>query len=503
MSTREDLPEVLAVLVRQSVAASYRTGADNGMVIDVYGGAIDGWREKQIGIGPGESQAPLNLPARELYLEQDEHSVALRAGYRAHIERMLGLAGRAPQDARTDAEHVLSIETALAAAMPSAEDAMGEQRRFLSPRSPEELRQQYPHFDWSAFLRRFGAPSSSTINLGWLPFFERWDALVDTQPLEAWHAYLRFHLLTDRSRFLPAAFRETSFDFFGRTVDGRTEAPARWRECVGLERRYLPDPLSRVFLERAASPRLVIRADDFYGNARRAAEAQFRRNLDKPGAPVSLDEWGLPPIWVGGFYDPAKNAVAMTAAQLLFFAGEEGTDLAALYGGLGSFIGHELSHGFDPLGSQYDTDGRLRPWWSKRDHERYEQRTQCVAKTYSQLDYPTGDRVRGEAVVGEQSAELMGHQLALAAYRRASAGAPEGVRDGLSAEQRFFVSAAQFMCLDASPEVWRQLVDTDPHAFGPPGVTGTVLNMPGFTEAFACRPGQAMVRPVARMCRVW
>jgi len=560
MTSTRELAPVLGRLIRQSVPSSYRTGRDNGMVLDVSGGGGgDGWRSKVLSISSGQAQAPLNLPDRALYLDASADGVALREHYRDHVARMLQLAGQPAETARNDAAAVLALETALAQVLPTGEDFEGDLERFVNPRTPEQLRRQYPHFDWDEFLRALEAPAVAKVELDWLPFFERWDALAESTPLSGWQAYLRFHLITDRARFLPQAFRDESFAFFDQTVDGKSEALPRWRDCMNAVQRYLPDPLSRVFLEQgdrpqlnarvesmfeelrtvmrdrieAATwlstnsrrktldkldamrlavshpqqwrddPRLVIRADDAYGNAQRAGTAQYRRSFDGLGQPLALDEWSLPPIWVGGFYSPTRNALYMTAAQLLFYAGDDGDDLAALYGGLGSFIGHELSHGFDPMGSQYDIEGRVRPWWTPRDRKRFEQRTDCVAETYSQLSYPNGDRLDGKRVVTEQTAELVAHQIALDAYHRATAGKAEADRHGLSAEQRFYVSAAQTICLDATPEVWSQLVNTDPHAFGPPGVQGTMLNMPDFAETFGCQPSQAMARPVEAMCRIW
>ena len=558
MQSKRELPAVIGALIRDSVPGSYWTGLRNGMLVGVYGGAIDGWKTKRLGIGPGESLDPLNLPAREMYLDTDEASVVRRARYREHIATMLELTGQPAAAARRDARQVLEMETALAGAMPSPAD-LDDLSRMLNPRDAASLAKDYPDFDWQALLRHLSATQVDSVNLDWPPFMAQWNELARDRPLPAWQAYLRFHLVTDRARFLPEAYRKASFAFFGAELDGATEEAPRWQTCMSETRRYLPDPVSRMLLERGDrpkvnaqlqtmfeelraamherieaaewlspssrrashakldamrlavshpsewldDPRLVIRADDYYGNGRRASEALRRRALDRLGEPVLLDEWGLPPIWVGGFYSSGLNAVYMTAAQLLFFAGEDGQDLAGLYGNLGSFVGHEMSHGFDPMGAQFDGDGRLRPWWSDEDREHFEQRTQCVADTFSALTYPTGDRLKGASVVTEQTAELTGTRLALAAYRRATADHPEGVRDGLTADQRFYVSSAQSICLDASPEVWRQLVDTDPHAFGPPGVNGTLQNMPGFAEAFGCKAGESMMRPRERMCDVW
>lgn len=185
ITSKAELPMVLGALIRNSVPGSYWTGLNNGMVLDIYGGAVDGWRQKHLGIGAGASQDPLNLPSREMYLDTSEQGLQLLDRYREHIVSMLELTGRNKGDAQRDADQVLGLETALAAALPGSEDTAGDQQRFINLLPIKALAERSPHFDWRTLLRALGAPEVETVSLGWIPFIEAWDAAVRDRPVSA------------------------------------------------------------------------------------------------------------------------------------------------------------------------------------------------------------------------------------------------------------------------------------------------------------------------------
>ena len=544
-----DLPTVLGNLQRG--AALHDTEAIL-FVLLAYGDPEEGGQRLTLSLETGWD---LGLPSRENYLDESERQVKLRAAYQGHIGRMLHLLGASESASEDLAAKVLALETALAEARLSASVLRNDAKATTNLWSPEELAQLTPRFSWTAYFRALGLPEDHRINISQPDYLRRLDELLAATPLATWQAFLRFHLVSSqRTSLLPTAIREAHFEFYGRKFFGREELPERWRTCIDQVDSALPEALSRVFVEhawdpelgertiqlfeaiRAAfarrienapwlapetkrqaleklaavrlsvgapqqwfdDPRLVIRRDDAFGNARRAAESARRASFHGLGEPVSLDDWGRPPTWVGGYYTNAQNAIVMTAAQLLYFA-DGLDDPGVLYGGLGVFLGHELSHGFDSLGRNYDAQGHLKDWWTKEDGERFQAQARCVAEQFSTYEFAPGVPVNGDLVISEQTAELVGWVLAWDAFESLWEDGPID-RD---AARRFFLSSAQVVCFEATPDTWRAIAAGDSHAFGAPGIHGTVTNMPSFAQTFGCEEGQPMVKPEEELCVVW
>jgi predicted metalloendopeptidase len=384
------------------------------------------------------------------------------------------------------------------------------------------------------------------------------NASITDENLGVLKAYLKLALVIDHNALMPANFRSRHFDFFGKTLSGQDEPSPRWRTCVGLTKIVMPEAVSRMFIastgigdRKAASLGVLqdIRAEmqrrietaDWIEDATRAAAltklGQLRASfvapdtwLDDPaitaapgeavettlrfsmarrarefgalGVPMNINEWFDAPIYVSGFQVNETNAIYITAAQMLMLDIGSG-DLAVEYGGLGVFVGHELSHGYDKLGSQYDGLGRAVNWWTEADGQKFDDRMQCISEEASTYKYPSGYPVLGELVVSEEAAEMTGLSLAYAAYKRAKAKADPPERDGLTADQRFFTAAAQTFCMQASDESWGLISSTDSHMWGAPGINMLMRNSPEFAEAFGCQPGDPMVKPEADICRTW
>ncbi len=505
----------------------------------------------------------LGLPSRNSYLDQSQPAKDLRLEYRNFLATQLRLLEATPQqqvgfDHDQRAEAVIQLETKLAEARLELSVLRNEASARENLLDMAELQQLTPGFGWRTYFATLGLPSTNRINVVEPDFLRRVDQLLRATPLPVRSDFLKLRLLSTRPQLLPETFRRAYFEFYGRILSGLSAQPSRSATCIGQIDRDLANPLSRVFLQavwepklgertaeifetiRAAfakrirnaswldpatqaralekleavrlsvgspsrwpdDPKLVVRPDDAYGNSRRAAQSSRRAEFHGLDRPLDPDAWDRPPTWVGGYYENGRNGIVMTAAQLLYFAdGLE--DPAILHGGLGVFLGHELSHGFDPLGRSYDAQGRLRDWWTSEDGDAFDEKAQCVADHYSSYSYAPGIPVNGELVVSEQTAELVGWTLAWDAFV-ASAGSADGQQaPDRGSARRFFLASAQVLCYEATEESWRVQATSDSHAFGAPGLNGTVTNLPAFSEVFECRDSAPMTKPSAEVCSVW
>jgi endothelin-converting enzyme/putative endopeptidase len=499
----------------------------------------------------------LGLPDRDQYLAEGATDAALRKDYQAHVERMLRLTGLAAGAAADGARTVLRIETALARASLTRVEKR-DPRKLWHRTASAELARATPSFRWGEYLEEAGAPPGvEWVNVAEPAFLAELERLLAAEPLPAWKTYLRWHLVRSRASSLSRRFQEASFDFYGRRLEGVRELKPRWKRCVAWVDRDLGEALGRIFSERVFPPAmkadaermvglvqaamraridrlawmsaetrraaheklaamrnkigfpdrwrdysaLEVRPDDFAGNVQRSLAFETRRQLAKIGKPVDRDEWQMTPPTVNAYYDPSLNEMNFPAGVLLPPLWDTRLDLAPGYGNTGQTVGHELVHGFDDEGRRFDARGNLRDWWSAADAAEFEKRARCIEEQYAA--YPVIDdlKINSQLTLGEDLADLGGVLLAWDAWKAATASQPLEARDGLTPEQRFFVGAAQWACANERPEDLRVRALTDPHS--PPRwrVNGLLANVPEFARAFACRPGQPMVREPA--CTVW
>jgi predicted metalloendopeptidase len=500
-------------------------------------------------------QGGLGLPDRDYYLRTDAKSQELRQKYIAHVQRMFELAGYSPEDAKNAAATVMEIETAL---------AKGSLDR-VSRRDPEkvyhrvdkrELAKWTPEFQWAQYFTGSGAPEFTSINVAWPDFFKALDGAIRNFTLDQWRTYLTWHLLHAQAPMLPTAFVDENFNFFGKTLTGAQEIRPRWKRCVAFTDNQLGEALGQKFVERTFGAEgkqrtlemvdelekalgkdieelpwmtpetkrqalvklkaitnkigyperwrdyssVKISRDDALGNAMRADNFEFERQLRKIGQPVDPAEWQMTPPTVNAYYDPQMNNINFPAGILQppFYGND--VDDAMNFGGIGTVIGHELTHGFDDQGRQFDAKGNMRDWWTPKDAKEFGERAACIADQYSKFEVAPGANVSGKLTLGENTADNGGVRLALMALlNRLDRNAPK--IDGLTGEQRFFLSFAQIWCENQREESARLQVSTDPHSPGRFRVNGVLQNMPEFQKAFSCQPGQPMVS--ANACRVW
>ncbi|MBZ5635543.1 MAG: M13 family metallopeptidase [Acidobacteriia bacterium] len=501
-------------------------------------------------------QAGLGLPDRDYYLRTDEKSVDLRNQYLAHIQTVFGLLGLPAADAQKKAAAVLAIETELAKGSLDRVSRRDPEKVYHQM-TVAELSALAPAFDWVRFFQILGAPAIQNLNVAVPDFARTVNAVLGQQPLEDLKTYLTWDLVRDNSVFLTASFQQASFEFYEKTLRGAKEMRARWKRCVDLTDEQLPDALGKMFVEKTLgeagkkrtqelvaaiekalekdirgldwmTPKtrdqaivklhgitnkignkskwldysgVQIVRNDPYANTSRTSTFELARQLAKIGKPVDKTDWDMSQPTVNAYYDPQHNDVNFPAGILQPPFYDNKMDDAVNYGAIGAVIGHELTHGFDDEGRQFDAKGNLRDWWTPEGAKAFEQRADCVVNQYSGYSPVQGVNLNGKLTLGENTADNGGLRVAYMALMDTLAGKQPPKIDGFSAEQRFFLGWAQVWCNNVTEEALRLRAQTDPHSPGEFRVNGVVSNMPEFQRAFACRASQPMVRGPA--CRVW
>jgi endothelin-converting enzyme/putative endopeptidase len=500
-------------------------------------------------------QGGLGLPERDYYLKQDAQSAELRRKYVEHVARMFVLAGETAAAAKASAETAMKIETALAQGSLDIVSRRDPEKVYhkISTREMEALS---PVFHWKEYLRASGAPAFESVNVAWPAFLEALNGAIGRFSLAGWKTYLTWHLLHAEARLLPEAFVKENFAFYGKTLTGATEIRPRWKRCVDLTDAELGEALGKKFVEKTFGAEgkartlqmvdalekalgqdleqvpwmtaetkkqalvkldaiankigypdrwrdyssVAIRRDDLVGDTLRAEAFEFQRQLNKIGKPVDRQEWGMTPPTVNAYYDQSMNDINFPAGILQPPFYDNAMDDAVNFGGIGMVIGHELTHGFDDQGRQFDAQGNLRDWWTPEDAKEFEKRAACIEREYSKFEVAPGAFVNGQLTLGENTADNGGVRIALMALLN-TIGSTEKKIDGFTPEQRLFLAFGQVWCGNEREEALRMQVKTNPHAPGKERVNGVVQNMPEFQRAFSCQPGQPMVS--ANACRVW
>ncbi|MBS1877255.1 MAG: M13 family metallopeptidase [Acidobacteria bacterium] len=501
------------------------------------------------------SAGGLGLPNRDYYTKTDAKSVETRQRYLAHIARMLELAGDSPSAAQTGAKAILDIETALArASLTQAE--LRDPYKVFHKMPVSRLRTLAPAFDWSAYVKTYGLAAREA-NVTEPAFFRQVNTLLKTRPIAEWKTYLRWHVLHASARYLPQSIVDEDFAFYSAYLRGQKEQQARWKRCVAWTDRDLGEALGRIYVEKTFTPDTKARAlemlqrieqametdiqgltwmsaptkaraldklhlmvnkigypakwrdysglavsrDSFLANVRNAAVFESRRQLAKIGKPIDRGEWFMTPPEVNAYYNPQMNDMNFPAGVLQPPLFDPKMDDAPNYGNTGATMGHELTHGFDDEGRQFDGKGNLKDWWTKQDAEAFSQRADCVVQQYAGYTVVDDVKINSKLTLGEDVADLGGTMLAYMAWKKATETQRLEPIGGLTPDQRFFVGMAQWACGDERPESKRVNAIVNPHSPLEYRINGVVSNMPEFGQAFACKAGQPMVRENA--CRVW
>ena len=499
----------------------------------------------------------LGLPDRDYYVKDDARSKETQARYVEHLGRLLALLGDPPGRAEEAARTAMSIETALAKATLTRVEKRDPYKVYHRMDVPA-LARLAPSLRWKDYLARQGVTRLPALNVAEPEFVKEVDRLVREEPLEAWKSWLRVRVTMLRAPYLSRAFQKEHFAFHRAHLHGVKEELPRWKKCVHWVDRDLGFELGKVFVAKAFPPaakeaaaalvrdvekatearfakldwmgeatraqalaklhamrnkigypekwraygRLPIVRGDFSGNVSRAIRFENDRQLAKIGRPVDRGEWQMTPPTVNAYYDQTMNDMNFPAGVLLPPLFDPGIDLAPGYGNTGGTVGHELIHGFDDEGRNFDARGNLRDWWTKDDAAAFQERARCVSDQYAGYTVVDDVKINSKLTLGEDIADLAGVLAAWDAWKAATAGRKLEARDGLTPEQRFFVGYAQWACGEVRPEALRVRAATDPHSPYWARVNGVVVNVPEFREAFACKVGQPMA-PRAEVCRIW
>ena len=500
-------------------------------------------------------QGGLGLPDRDYYVNESPASQKLRTEYVAHVQRMLQLSGTSAADAAAGAQAVMRVETALAQA---ALDRVSrrEPAKVYHKMTVADVGRLAPGFDWAAYLRAVQAPPLKEINVAEPEFVKAVSQAITSTNVKELQAYLRWHLLDASAEFLPKPLVDENFAFV-RVLTGAKEQRPRWKRCVEYTDSALGEVVGKVYIaqtfgsegkartlrmvtaiERAMDQdiqtitwmsddtkkqalvklkavankigypdrwrdysSLVVARGDALGNAERANAFEFHRQLAKIGKPVDKSEWGMTPPTVNAYYNPQENNINFPAGILQppFF--NNAADDAVNFGAAGAVVGHELTHGFDDQGRQFDAQGNLRDWWTPRDAEAFNDRAACVANQYSGYTAVGDVKLNGRLTLGENAADNGGLRLGWMALMESLANRKLDLADGFTPEQRFFLGWGQLWCENRTDEIARVYAGIDPHSPGRYRVNGVVSNFPEFQKAFNCRTESPMVN--GPVCRVW
>jgi putative endopeptidase len=498
----------------------------------------------------------LGLPDRDYYLKTDPKSAQTREQYKAFVAQMLTLSGEPADKAKTDADAILRIETALAKAQLTRVERRDPHKTYhYMPVT--ELAALTPAIDWPHYLEVQGAPGTQKLNVSQPEFMKAVQAELATEPEADLRAYLRFHLLTSAAPYLAKPFEQANFDFYSHTLRGVPVMPPRWKTCVRAVDRNLGEALGQEFVARTFSAdmkartqlmteqietamqdeikgldwmspetktealrklhairnkigypekwrdytSLEVKRDDYFNNVMRAYKFDDAREWHKLGKPVDLNEWGMTPPTVNAYFNPQMNDINFPAGVLQPPLYDPKLDDAPNYGNTGATIGHELTHAFDDEGRQFDSKGNLRDWWTAADAKGFEDRINCIRDQYAGYVVVDDIHINSKLTSGEDVADLGGTLLAYIAWQKQTANEALKNADGFTPDQRFFVGMAQWACENERPENLRVHAATDPHSPGFARINGVVSDMPEFQKAFGCKAGQPMVH--APTCRVW
>ncbi len=501
-------------------------------------------------------QGGLGLPDRDYYLLEDAKTQSIRAAYLEYVTTVFRLLGE--KDPAASAHRVLQLETSLAKAALSLVDRR-EPQKLYHPTDREGLRKLAPTFRWDLYFTRLGAPAPARLNVTHLPYLTAVDQLIKTTRPEVWKAYLSFSLVRSVNDALPRAFRDAWFAFESKALTGAQQDLPRWKKCIAATDLALGEALAQPFIARTFGAEgkqitsemvteiekafernldslawmdqptrelalvkvrkitnkigypdawrnydaLAVERGNFLQNLLRAGAFEQHRLLSKIGKPVDRGEWLMTPPTVNAYYNPPMNEIVFPAGILQppFFNRE--AFYPVNFGAMGMVVGHEITHGFDDEGRQFDAEGNLRQWWTQASNQAFNQRAACVEKQYSAQTAIDELKVNGKLTLGENTADLGGIKLAFLAMQAYAERQPALPEARFSAPQQFFLGYAQSWCSKYRDEFARVRAVTDPHSPPHLRVNVPLRNFPPFAQAFSCPAGAPMALPEEQRCAVW
>jgi endothelin-converting enzyme/putative endopeptidase len=501
----------------------------------------------------------LGLPDRDYYFKEDSKSKETREKYLEHVAKTFQLAGWDGAKSKAAADTIMKMETALAGAsltnVELRDPAATDHKMSIA-----EAQKYTPSFNWTQFLKAMNVPANTPINVEEPKFLQEFERQLTQTPLDDWKTYLKWHVLRTASSSLSDPFVQQSFSFYQQYLGGQKEMKPRWKRCTEATDNYLGEALGQKYVEKKFGPEakrriqelvnnilatlkdeipkldwmsadtkqaalkklstfnpkvgypdkwkdyssLKLRSDNYWNNVVEGRKFAVRDDAALIGKPVDRGRWGMTPPTSNAYYNPLLNEIVFPAGILLPPMFDVNAVDAVNYGGIGPVIGHEISHGFDDQGAQYDFDGSLHNWWKEADYKEFQKRSQCVVDQFNNYEVEGGLKTNGKLVLGESIGDLAGVKLAYYAYMKSLEGKPRPADfDGFTPEQQFFISWGQSRGDAIRAETQRQMVLTDPHPIGKWRVNGPLSNLSEFQKAFHCKAGDAMVRPPEKKCEIW
>jgi putative endopeptidase len=500
-------------------------------------------------------QSGLSLPDRDYYLKSDEKFLAARKSLSTYFESLLKLSG----ETQVDVASLLALETALAQAQWTKVDNRDPQKTY-NKKSLVELKKLAPEFAWDEYWQAMGiANQLGPVIVSQPSYIKAMSEILAKTPLATVKVWLKYKVLDQYANALPKAYADLAFDFHGKALSGVPEQKPRWKKAIAATNSSLGEAVGELYVAKHFTPAakakmdvmvnnllasyrssikdltwmsaatkvkaqeklakftvkigypdqwidystLEIKADDLLGNLQRAQLFSSARELNKLGKPINRKKWGMTPQTVNAYYNPSMNEIVFPAAilQAPFF--DPNADDAVNYGAIGGVIGHEISHGFDDQGSQYDGDGNLKNWWGKQDDKAFKALTSKLVAQYDAYEPIPGKHVNGQLTLGENIADLSGLAVAHKAYQLSLGGKPAAKIDGRTGEQRFFLGWSQVWASKMREPMTLQMLLTDPHSPGQFRANGAAVNSDAFYKAFNVKEGDAMYKPSKERIRIW
>ena len=504
------------------------------------------------------AQGGINLGEKEYYLDTDESTTAIREQYKLYITKLFTLAGFSEDEAKQKMADVMEVETAIAKASYSAVERRNPEANYHKM-SYDELKKTFPGIDWDAYLKALGVEGVTELNVEQIEPIKEVEKLINTLPISRHISYLQYNLLDAAASYLSDDFVAARFDFYGKVLSGRQANQPRWKRAVNAVNGMLGEIVGQMYVEKyfpaAAKERMValvknlqtalgeriqaqewmsdstkvrameklstfhvkvgypdkwkdysdlnIEKDSYWANVCRAAQWGTKDMFSRIGKPVDNDEWLMSPQTVNAYYNPQTNEICFPAAILQYPFFDMNADDAFNYGAIGVVIGHEMTHGFDDQGRQYDKDGNLKDWWAEGDGDRFNERTKVMVDFFNNIEVLPGLKANGQLTLGENIADHGGLNVSYLAYKNATKNNPLPDEDGFTADQRFFIAYATLWAGNIREEEIRSRTKSDPHSLGEWRVNGALPHVDAWYEAFGITENDSMYIAPESRCRVW
>lgn len=504
------------------------------------------------------SQGGLGLPSKEYYTDKDSNAVKNRDAYKKYIATILQLNGQDATTATKNAEAIFGLENTLANASLSPVE-MRDPQRLYNKFSLDAFTKQTPGIDWKALFGKLNVKGEDSFIVQTPKYYQALARQLKATPIDTWKQYLIFHNISDMAPFLSSNFSNAHFDFYDKTLAGQKEQEPRWERVMQVINGAIGDQLGQLYVDKHFKPEakkrmlelvnnlqqafheritnldwmsdvtkqkaiaklntfmkkigypdkwknydgLKLVPDNFVQNVLNASAFEYNYQVSKLGKPVDKTEWFMTPNTVNAYYNPAFNEIVFPAAILQFPFFDFDADDAINYGGIGAVIGHEMTHGFDDQGSQYDADGNLKNWWTPEDAKKFAEKTGIVRKQFDGYTVLGDVHVNGALTLGENIADLGGVTIAYQAFKKTKQGQSNEKIDGFTPDQRFFLSWAQVWRGKARDERARMLIKTDPHSPSEWRANGPLSNFDPFYKAFNVKEGDKMWRADSIRAKIW